>query len=59
MLGTAALPLTDAPLRAIAEGIFAGLIPSLLARTFDFGDVRQAQALMECDRALSKLVVRV
>lgn len=59
MLGTAALPLTDTPLRAIAEGISAGRIPSLRARTFDFGDVRQAHALMESDRALGKLVVRV
>ena len=53
------LPLTDTPLRAIAEGISAGRIPSLRARTFDFGDVRQAHALMESDRALGKLVVRV
>src|SRR5439155_22344027 len=59
LLGTAALPLTDAPLRAIAEGISAGRIPSLRARTFDFGDVRQAHALMESDRALGKLVVRL
>jgi len=59
MLGTAALPLTDAPLRAIAEGISAGRTPSLPARIFDFGDVRQAHALMESDRALGKLVVRV
>lgn len=59
MLGTAALPLTDAPLRAIAEGISAGRIPSLRVRTFDFGDVRQAHALMESDRVLGKLVVRV
>lgn len=59
MLGTTALPLTDAPLRAIAAGIAAGRIPSLRARTFDFGDLRQAHALMESDRALGKLVVLV
>ncbi len=59
LLGTPALPLTDAPLRAIAEGISAGRIPSLRTRTFDFGEVRQAHALMESDRALGKLVVRV
>jgi len=59
LLGTPALPLTDAPLRAIAEGISAGRIPSLRARTFDFGDVRQAHALMESDRALGKLVIRL
>ncbi len=59
LLGTAALPLTDAPLRAIAAGISAGSIPSLRVRTFDFADVRQAHALMESDRVLGKLVVRV
>lgn len=59
LLGTAALPLADAPLKAIAEGIAAKRIPSLRVRTFDFGDVRQAHALMESDRALGKLVVRL
>lgn len=59
MLGTAALPLADAPLRAIADGISAGRIPSLRVRTFDFDDVQQAHVLMESDRALGKLVVRV
>jgi len=59
ILGTAALPLTDAPLRAIADGVCAGRVPSLRARTFEFADVREAHALMESDRALGKLVVRV
>lgn len=59
LLGTPALPLAEAPLKAIAAGISAGRLPSLLARTFDFGDVPQAHALMESDRALGKLVVRV
>ncbi len=59
LLGTPALPLTGAPLRAIAEGISAGRIPSLRVRTFDFGDVRQAHALMESDRALGKLVIQL
>jgi len=59
LLGTAALPLTNAPLTAIAAGISAGRIPSLRVRTPDFGEVRRAHALMESDRALGKLVVRV
>jgi len=59
MLGTPALPLTDAPLTGIAAGIAAGRIPSLRTRTFDFGEVRQAHALMESDRVIGKLVVRV
>ncbi len=59
LLGTPALPLAEAPLKAIAAGISAGRLPSLLVRTFDFGDVPQAHALMESNRALGKLVVRV
>lgn len=59
MLGTAALPLTDAPLSAIATGIAAGRIPSLRVRTFEFSEVREAHALMESDGVLGKLVVRL
>jgi NADPH:quinone reductase-like Zn-dependent oxidoreductase len=59
MLGTPALPISEAPLRAIAEGIAAGRIPSLRVRTFEFDEVRQAHTLMESDRALGKLVVRI
>ena len=47
LLGTAALPLIDSPLGAIAAGIAAGRIRSLRVRTFDFGQVREAHALME------------
>ena len=59
LLGTAALPLIDSPLGAIAAGIAAGRIRSLRVRTFDFGQVREAHALMESDRVLGKLVVRM
>ena len=59
MLGTTALPLGEAPLRAIAESVAAGSFPSLRTRTFDFDDVRHAHSLMESDQALGKLVVRL
>lgn len=59
LLGTPALPLANAPLRWIAEQVAAGRIPSLRSRTFDFDDVRHAHSLMESDRALGKLVVRL
>jgi NADPH:quinone reductase-like Zn-dependent oxidoreductase len=59
MLGTPALPISEAPLRAIAEGIAVGRIPSLRVRTFGFDEVRQAHTFMESDRALGKLVVRI
>ena len=59
MLGTSALPLDDSPLRRIAERIAAGSTPSLRVQTFDFDDVQRAHRLIESDKALGKLVVRV
>lgn len=59
LLGTAALPLTNAPLHWVAGEIAAGRIPSLAVQTFDFDDLRRAHTVMESDRALGKLVVRI
>lgn len=59
LLGSAALPLAGAPLRWIADQVAAGAMPSLRVQTFEFEDVRRAHAMMESERALGKLVVRV
>lgn len=59
LLGTAALPLSESPLRWIAQEIAAGRIPSLRTRTFDFDDVRQAHRLMESNAAVGKFVVQL
>ena len=59
VLGTAALPLTDAPLKSLADGIAKGRVPSLLTKTFDFDQVPRAHAFMESERTLGKIVVRV
>ncbi len=59
LIGTADLPLADAPLKALAQGVAAGRLPSLRTRTFDFDEVRRAHAFMESDRALGKIVVRI
>ncbi len=59
MLGTPALPLASAPLEWVADQITAGRIPSLGVQTFDFDDVRRAHTVVESDRALGKLVVRI
>jgi len=59
LLGTAALPLSESPLPWIAQDLAKGHLPSTHARTFDFDGVRQAHSLMESDRALGKLVVRL
>ncbi|AQV97382.1 alcohol dehydrogenase [Cupriavidus necator] len=59
LFGTPAMPLTDTPLPWIAREIATGRMPSLRTQTFDFDDVRRAHSLMESDRALGKLVVRI
>jgi NADPH2:quinone reductase len=59
LLGTPALPLLEAPLRWIADRIARGAMPSLRVKTFAFDEVRDAHQLMESDRALGKLVVRL
>jgi len=59
LLGTPAMPLSESPLPWIAQEVAAGRMPSLRTQTFDFDDVRRAHSLMESDRALGKLVVRL
>lgn len=59
LLGTPAMPLQDSPLPWIAGEIAARRMPSLRTDTFDFDDVRRAHSLIESDRALGKLVVRL
>jgi NADPH2:quinone reductase len=59
MLGTPALPLDEAPLKWIADEVASGRIPSLRVKTFDFDAVPEAHRLIESDRALGKLVVRL
>jgi NADPH:quinone reductase-like Zn-dependent oxidoreductase len=59
LLGTPALPLTDAPLKLLALETESGRIPSLHVRTFDFDDVPAAHSFMESNRAIGKLVVRL
>ena len=59
LLGSPALPLSPFPLTWIADQITAGTMPSLRVQTFDFDEVQRAHSLMESDRALGKLVVRL
>jgi NADPH:quinone reductase-like Zn-dependent oxidoreductase len=59
LLGTPALPLTDAPLKWLAQETASGRIPSLRVRTFEFDDVPAAHSLMESNQAIGKLVVRL
>lgn len=59
LLGTSAMPLQESPLNWVAQEIAKGRMPSLRTQTFDFDDVRRAHSVMESDRALGKLVVRI
>ncbi|WP_321960855.1 zinc-binding dehydrogenase [Paraburkholderia sp. J7] len=59
LLGTKALPLDYAPLRFIASGIASRSIASLHAYTFEFDEIRKAHYLLESNRALGKIVVRL
>lgn len=59
LLGTEFLPLSDAPLRMVIEGIENKVIPSLLAKVFEFDEVAEAHRTIESDHNVGKLVVRV
>ncbi|WP_346778547.1 zinc-binding dehydrogenase [Burkholderia sp. Ac-20349] len=59
VLGSAALPLTDSPLRTIANDIAAAHWPSHLQHTFEFDEVREAHEWIDSNRTHGKLVVRV
>ncbi|WP_104666559.1 zinc-binding dehydrogenase [Ensifer adhaerens] len=59
LLGTEALPVASSPLPWLAKEIEAGRIPSLRSQTFAFDRISEAHRLMESDRALGKLVVKL
>ncbi len=59
IIGTSALPIEASPLEWIANLIASGKMPSLRVETFDFNDVPRAHRLIESNRALGKLVVRL
>ncbi|MBZ3695235.1 zinc-binding dehydrogenase [Phyllobacterium sp. R2-JL] len=59
LLGTPAMPLSESPLRWVAEEVAAGRIPSLRSETFNFDDIRRAHTVIESNRGLGKLVVRL
>ncbi|MRS89710.1 zinc-binding dehydrogenase [Enterobacteriaceae bacterium RIT714] len=59
LLGTPALPLTDAPLKWIAEQVASKAMPSLLVKTLTFDELPEAHRLIENNQAQGKLVVRL
>lgn len=59
LLGSEALPLTDAPLDAIADEVAAGRIPSSLAKVFSFAEIEEAHRLLDSGEAGGKIVVTI
>lgn len=58
-LGTELIPLDKAPFNGIAKDIINGRWPSLLTKTFQFGQIKEAHKLMEQNEAVGKIVVIV
>lgn len=59
LLGSEALPLSDAPLDAIADEVAAGGIPSSLAKVFSFEEIEEAHRLLDGGNAGGKVVVTI
>ena len=59
LLGSEALPLSDAPLDAIADEVAAGGIPSSLAKVFAFEEIEEAHRLLDGGNAGGKVVVTI
>ncbi|MDP2275867.1 MAG: zinc-binding dehydrogenase [Archangium sp.] len=57
MLGSDALPLRDAPLSEIANGIAGGGVPSSLAKVFPVEHIKEAHHLLDGGTAGGKIVV--
>ncbi|CAG9214010.1 Alcohol dehydrogenase [Paraburkholderia caribensis] len=59
LFGTEALPLTNTPLKSLALDVENRRIPSHLAHAFGFDELQDAHRLIESNRALGKIVVRL
>ena len=59
LFGTEALPLTTTPLKSLALDVENRRIPSPLAHAFGFDELQDAHRLIESNRALGKIVVRL
>lgn len=59
VFGTPEFPLSDVPLQAIVDDVAAGRYKAKPVAVFRFEDIREAQRMMEENRAVGKMVVRV
>lgn len=57
LVGTPALPIADAPLARVIDGVANGSISSQLAATYEFEDVPRVHQVLDSPRAPGKIVV--
>ena len=57
VFGTPGFPLSDVPLKQIAEGAAAGRLDARPVRVFRFDEIREAHRVMEANEAHGKMVV--
>ncbi len=57
VFGSPGFPLSDVPLRQIAEDVAAGRLDAKPSRVFRFEDIREAHRVMEANEAGGKIVV--
>jgi NADPH2:quinone reductase len=57
VFGTPGFPLSDVPLRKIAEDVAAGRLEAKPSRVFRFEEIREAHRVMEANEAGGKMVV--
>jgi NADPH:quinone reductase len=57
VFGTPDFPLSDVPLQAIVDHVAAGRYKAKPASVFRFEDIREAQRMLEENRAFGKVVV--
>src|SRR3954453_5347490 len=57
VFGTPGFPLSDVPLRQIAEDVAAGRLEAKPSRVFRFEEIREAHRVMEANEAGGKIVV--
>lgn len=57
VFGTPGFPLSDVPLRQIAEDVATGRLEARPSRVFRFEDIREAHRVMEANEAGGKIVV--
>ncbi len=59
LFGSAELPLAESPIQWIIDQIEDNKIPSLVSRVYDFDQIQEAHKIIESDKALGKVVIKM